>query len=204
MTVLILSLIIWNPSLHNACSKKTIDNKELLFPFWMRSGRRQKYLDMQESRRELTWLASSQFPSSMRRWSGRSRLSVGATPSSGSFSWQASTVKLYMRSYSSLHTLLSKAIKRPSIFKHHNIPLTTTRSKQSSRQRQALLRRSENWASCFQMTLSKQHSTCNITSIFQIIIFIMIWTPLEGRNQELNETRWPHKSLATKHELQDS
>jgi hypothetical protein len=52
-----------------------------------------------EERKKKTWptfsvLASSQSPSSMSRWSGLSRLSVGATPSSCSFS---SHVNLHMR-----------------------------------------------------------------------------------------------------------
>ena len=46
------------------------------------------------SRRNFSSLASSHLPSSMRRWSGRNRESVGAKPSSISLSWQASSVKL--------------------------------------------------------------------------------------------------------------
>lgn len=46
--------------------------------------------------------ASSQRPSSINRWSGRLRLSVGATPSSGSLSVKASEEKKYMFSAPSL------------------------------------------------------------------------------------------------------
>lgn len=52
----------------------------------------------------LSLFASSHRPSSMARWSGRSRLSVGATPSSGSFSVIASDVKLYILSEPGLQT----------------------------------------------------------------------------------------------------
>lgn len=57
-------------------------------------GPPQKSWEVTISYRIFSRLLSSHMPSSIRRWSGRCLESVGATPSSSSFNWQASSVKL--------------------------------------------------------------------------------------------------------------
>lgn len=57
-----------------------------------------------DSYRDFSAFAKSHSPSSIFRWSGLKRESVGATPSSGSLSWTARTVMLYIFSYSFLKT----------------------------------------------------------------------------------------------------